>query len=537
MFRSLYKNLDKSKRMCPLTNNWYIPLDTLQDKITWPAFQESLPNCNLENKIQRARKVIAIIVLIYPADTRGNIESVLSDQLTDEDLPLSRPEELTDGQKLQSQCRNKIFTSFMAWDSDDVELFLEKQWMVLEPQLKFHPSGTNDIPLESQCTLEIAFCSCDEVCKTEHSTVYKCALRSGGQNGFGNSVSSLRLPPDISAKANINLQAKAENSGPVCVALKKFDARQVKQFTQEKQVLNDICSKGIKSDHLITHLVVCDQVSCIIFPWADGGDLAELWQQKSSVVPNVFMWSLRQIVGLTQALEVLHSVNTRHGDLKPANILYFGGNDGGTLKIADLGIARGHTQATEFRRVGTVTSASTAAYQAPEMDKKEEEPMSRRYDCWSMGCIVLEFIVWLLYDFEAIKSFSHARDTRTHAYYRFTYVYIQGAERLEKVDVHPVVIDAMNFLRKKDPRCTGTALEDLVNLVDQNMLKIEPSERLHAIDIHERLQWILKKAEKEPSYLVKVDEHPPTTPLIFDQPPLYTIPETTIEQKRLSLES
>jgi serine/threonine protein kinase len=535
MMRFLYHSIEQSTQTCSLTNKRYIPLDTLQEKITWPAVKKSLPDSDLESKVQVARRVIAIIILIFQSDAPNTVKKVLSEDLIDEDLPLSRSNELGNGdhtlsQKLQSHSGRKRFDAFMAWESYEVDLFLDKQWMFLEPQLKLDPSGMIDIRLESQCALEMAFSSCVEVSKTPHSTVYKGILRPGLQAGLGNRASSLRHLLHISADADINLQANAGNPGPVCIAVKIFNQRQIREFDQEKKVLSEIRSKGIKSDHLIVHLAVCDQVSCIVFPWAEGGDLWEFWQREGRSTPSHFLWALKQMAGLAQALEVLHSVNTRHGDLKPANILlYFNQTEGSILKIADLGIARGHNQATEFRRAGTITSASTQAYQGPEVDTKEE-PRSRRYDCWSMGCIVLEFVVWLLYDFTAIESFWQARDTRTHAYYQSKSSYRRDAEPWEKAEVHPKVYEAMNCLRK-DPRCRDTALKDLVDLVEDNLLKIHSQHRFNAFDLHQKLEAILQCAQDDESFLEKViGNGTHVFPLIFNYPLSHEITETTFQQ-------
>ncbi|OCK75233.1 kinase-like protein, partial [Lepidopterella palustris CBS 459.81] len=498
MMSSLWEELDQAKRTCPLTDKEYIPLNVLHEKITWQTVVPMLPDTiarrwfpcwdyNLSEKIQGARKIIAILVLI---NQERAIEDLCLGNLTDGDLPISR-----NGVDLQSRHGKKVSTLFTALTPGAVDSFLKTQWMFLEPILELVSAAAINIKLDSRSALESAFSSCVEELT---NYVYKGVLETG-------------CPPGLDGRV----------SSHVCVAVKRFERRRSKDrgafdpFNREKENLEKIQSKGIKSDHLIRHLAICDQIRCIIFPWADGGDLGDFWQGKLATAPGDFLWSLRQITGLAHALENLHHVNIRHGDLKPANILYFTNNGDGILKIADFGISRAHRDATFFRKEKTITSASTKAYEGPEVNNKTK--ISRRYDCWSMGCIILEFVVWLLYGYDALDSFYVARKPENHSYYLNKSGSVPETARLsEKAEVNPKVYSAMKFLLA-DQRCGGTALEELVTLVRENLLQIEWEDRLCAACLHENLRMILTHAENEPSYLVNVVD-PPDIPEIFSQP-------------------
>ncbi|CZR68612.1 uncharacterized protein PAC_18511 [Phialocephala subalpina] len=514
---SLYEELNERICICPITGNKYISnLETLPETVTWPTVKKLLASSfvrrwlpgrdkNLKTKIQGARKVIAILVLIGRSNA---IERLLPEDLTDEDLPLS-----LNGTYLQSHSRQKIFLSFSTWEPGAVGMFLEKQWVILEPPLKLDATTPVDLQLHSRCALSLAFYSCVEVTKTisRPAHVYKGTLKPGFQHGFDNS-------------------ANAGNPDPIYVAIKTFE--RISNYINERDMLDRIRSKGIKNDHLIRHLAICDEVPCIIFPWATGGDLGDFWQRKFLKVPGDFLWSLRQIVGLAHALKDLHTANCRHGDLKPANILYFIKNGFGILKIADLDVARAHNHATKMRAGVTITAANTKIYEGPEV--RSDMPRSRRYDCWGMGCIILEFVLWLLYDFKALESFVSARNSEWHGYYRpkpQSITVFQDADLSEAAEVHPVVYEAMDFLRK-DPRSWGTALEAVVNLVDNHLLQINPEDRIDAAGLHQQLQAILEKVEKHPSYLVNANKPPPSIPPIFSQPPLQLLADlkSTFEQ-------
>lgn len=287
--------------------------------------------------------------------------------------------------------------------------------------------------------------------------------------------------------------------------------------------------RSIKSDHLIGHLAIYEAAKCIVFPWASGGNLWDFWeshgQAKLPRTAAVHRWFLEQLAGLAHAMSELHARNFRHGDLKPANILRFsdaGGAGLGTLKIADVGVSRMHGAAapTNLRVGPTLTMASTLTYQAPEACEEwgADGPRSRRYDSWSMGCIILEFVVWLLYDVAALESFGDARaGARGNAYYRIKAV--PGAQdgAGDAHEVHPEVREAVRRL-EEDGRCQGTALGALVRLVEEYILKIVPRERLETAQLHEKLEGILEDAG-EATYLFNAADPPSPVPEIFSRSP------------------
>lgn len=56
----------------------------------------------------------------------------------------------------------------------------------------------------------------------------------------------------------------------------------------------------------------------------------------------------------------------------------------------------------EILKTKRTKQTGTQKYEPPETDNERGEigqPRSRLYDMWSMGCIVFEFIIWLLYSF------------------------------------------------------------------------------------------------------------------------------------------
>lgn len=237
--------------------------------------------------------------------------------------------------------------------------------------------------------------------------------------------------------------------------------------------------------------------------------------------PALVRWALEQMLGLAGAIRALHhelggDTYCRHGDLKPANILQFKEDGVDILVIADLGVSRIHEQPTVLRRSGTTTMATTRSYEAPEVESERDQPRARTYDTWSFGCVLLEFVIWLLYDFDAIKNFEENRRRpleNPHAsFYQMTSA---GA------DISLEVLDAIKALRR-DPRCKGgTALGSVVNLIADKLLVTTVQDRCNAEQLRYDLQNIVDDAQ-DPSYLLNMTDQPSSIPKVFlpsGQPP------------------
>ncbi|KAJ2995687.1 hypothetical protein NUW58_g1204 [Xylaria curta] len=515
---TLRKNLQQAKQVCNLTKREHIRPDIIRNIITAERVKKELPTTwgrwlfpcwdwELEDKVQQASKVIAILVLIGRFDA---IDDLLRDGLTDDHLPLVKDENC-----VRSQCGTRSFESFNTCRGhrDLADMFLETQWDVWAPSLDFKAGNLTPIPLQSSSTLPFDY---EEVATTTYSEVYKGTLWPSHYRGF-----------------------KDKPRGQVCVAIKKFrdgpKGDESRHYREELANLELI--QMIEDEHLSKPWACCEETRCIFFPWAGGGDLWDFWdannQKELERTPDVFLWALRQITGLTHALDSIHRAKTRHGDLKPSNILHFtdGNTKLGTLKIADFGVSRTHKIETGLRKNPTITKASTFIYEAPEAHEpfKDLLSRSRRYDCWSMGCIILEFVIWLLYDFPAITSCMGERDPPDHAYYRR----IPGSDPRTKIieaamEVHPVVNDAVREM-KTHIWFENTAVEAVVKLVMSDLLKIKPEKRLGAGDTHKALQVILATAQKDMSTFAKAVDPTLPVPSIFNQQGRKASPKPTYE--------
>jgi serine/threonine protein kinase len=173
----------------------------------------------------------------------------------------------------------------------------------------------------------------------------------------------------------------------------------------------------LKNRHIVTFVGGFRQgsKSCLLFRWADGGNLRSYWSDENNWSRNgdLISWTIEQISGLFTALDEWHNKpsftmsNGRHGDLKPENILRSLGPPRGIFQIADLGLAKVHLLPTAARNNPSSTPGGTLRYRPPEVDRLSDDNriFSRSYDMWGMGCIILEWIIWLVYGTGGLDTF------------------------------------------------------------------------------------------------------------------------------------
>ncbi|KAB5566321.1 hypothetical protein GE09DRAFT_1272843, partial [Coniochaeta sp. 2T2.1] len=244
----------------------------------------------------------------------------------------------------------------------------------------------------------------------------------------------------------------------------------------------------------------------LMFEWADGTNLRHLWKTLhwDGPTPDLVKGAVRQILGLARALCRAHypetgpnyrpgDPNFRHGDLKPENILWFmEPGPIGTLKIADWGLAKQNNMETELRSNNTSTGAGTRRYKPPEEDTglgntgpglspqqigKPSKKRSRLYDIWAMGCISLEFVVWLLYGPKGLAQFNAEIKTEFSESPPFFQIATDKGKTVVKV--HGEVIRWMDHMAK-DPACApgSTALGSLLELIRTKLLVVKLPVRL-----------------------------------------------------------
>lgn len=294
-----------------------------------------------------------------------------------------------------------------------------------------------------------------------------------------------------------------QNSRPYIFAVKEIKAENqedrqkvAKHWASEVRALAKM--NTLNQDHIVRFITAFQRCTkdleehYLMFEWANGGNLRDLWKAipKPNLEPALLKAAIAQLSGLAEALRAAHFMNNtgasyRHGDLKPANILWF--RDGtaiGKLKIGDWGEAKAHNNFTELRPSKTTAEYGTRRYEAPEVETglqpsflgQTTKRRTRLYDIWAMGCITLEFIVWLLYGVEVLEKFNQSIRGELTNDSPFYQIKIEHGRKLARV--HDTVTAWMNHMAK-EPACKpGTALGDLLELVSSGLLVVKLPRRI-----------------------------------------------------------
>jgi serine/threonine protein kinase len=247
---------------------------------------------------------------------------------------------------------------------------------------------------------------------------------------------------------------------------------------------------------------VCNALIAVYSQLIYTGNLREYWDQNAELHHStqltrdeeMITWTLRQMRGLASCLKVLWEKNCRHGDLKPENILWYRDTGKfGRLVIADVGLSKIHISVTEKRKQSTSASFATRRYAAPEIFMEDRhEAMSRDYDIWSVGVILLEWLLWLLYGNKKLQA------PRTLEKF-----WSPGQEGIEIDPRAQGWINEINAHLKSE-----SAFRDIIKLVEDLLLKIElaskqkeySTSRANAVWLSDSLEKIYKRAQEDLSY-------------------------------------
>jgi serine/threonine protein kinase len=414
--------------------------------------------------LARAIKLLAVSLL---CDIRGfqlqqAMARFLAQGFDDSNLPIANP--------IQSEFPDAEAFNLVFWTRSRLFRFYELQWRFLVPVFLIDDFKYYQFAAE---------------------VILPCVSIEDVSRGAFSRVFAARIHPAHCVKSKIAIKEFTESTADTSARI------------WEKELRNMGTLSKLHHEHIVRGLggFTSGDRRCLLLEWADGGNLREFWRAHPSPTLGALLVQelIIQFCGLADALANLHKLNCRHGDLKPENILRFISMASvlGTLKISDFGIAKVHLVATQFRHNATTTQYTTPLYEPPETIGKDKRglPRSRSSDIWSIGCIFLEFLIWLLYGTDSLEDLNDALGIGAQSFVlkprSFYQVYTYGAPPI----VHPAATEWIDYIRHQDPECSRwTAIRDLIDLIRVGLLVVDINERVTAEQLHTRLESIAEMA-------------------------------------------
>ncbi|ETS80572.1 hypothetical protein PFICI_08101 [Pestalotiopsis fici W106-1] len=293
------------------------------------------------------------------------------------------------------------------------------------------------------------------------------------------------------------------------------------------RVLNILHS--FKSPHLIQSYGAMEQGNelHLIFPWAEC-NLRDYWKSNLGMLSSAshsdigneptkafaawdnIIWLSDQIRGIAHGLATLHDLVNgtviRHGAIEPESILMMRASRELRGKFVIGGFGRSHVYSELDRSDENRMVAKPNAYIPPE-DNMSGRVLSRRSDVWSLGCVMLEFMCWMLGGNEMIESFTRKRSPNHTHLHQFNFLDMVGEDTVEDslapdgvrrhhysnpvtfydrsgggtIEIHQAVAECFRDLREL--RSCTEFVNDVLDIVQNHMLLIKSTKRVSVIEL------------------------------------------------------
>ncbi|KAL3422719.1 protein kinase domain-containing protein [Phlyctema vagabunda] len=280
----------------------------------------------------------------------------------------------------------------------------------------------------------------------------------------------------------------------------------------------------LQNPHIVKLLYTYEQNDMyhLIFPAAEcnldehmAQDPQGFEDPKSTLFCEFTSWILHQLSGIAAAVNHMHEwtcsttvpgSTAYHHDLKPSNLLLFKELDFevprfGILQIADFGSGRLRGPGTG---TGSTTFRGTPTYAAPESivprmshNNGLEIYVSRSYDVWSLGCIAMEVLVWLVFGAQGRKDFNKERFGPVSMTQENDGYFVLGLDGNATVRVQ--VIEWFDKLREHPRLPQENALCGLLVLII-NTLEVNSDKRITAREFSQRLDSLVEHADNRLGY-------------------------------------
>ncbi|KAI1313735.1 hypothetical protein F5Y03DRAFT_390036 [Xylaria venustula] len=414
-----------------------------------------------EKYLQPIRQIFTILVLL---ETPSKILSFINANLSDYDLPLSftEDEEMQISAKRRRNASNKTpldkMSYFRHWQPGLKWTFWEMQWMVIAPVLS--EGDYNDVqllPLHEKDILPFVICEGSARKDVGHGAfgvVYKADIHPRHHNfndkalcerGFAIKQIDQVKRKSFDQERNILKKFKGARSHPHVVSL-------LSTFQQGSNLglvfyradgdlrgfwkSNDLQSQvGMKTSTWVAKQ--CAGLASALLRLHNHETFSQSSEDNEDTeeMPNS-----RKKVKIAAAPKHIHDQSDlacdmprdekqtppspptaqqpdesgkirkygRHGDIKPENILWYKDRTGdlGVLQFTDFGVSDLKSDMSKSKVQSNL--AGTLAYRAPEFDVPEWA-IRPSADMWSLGCVYLEFITWLLGGEPLLKQFAYKR--------------------------------------------------------------------------------------------------------------------------------
>ncbi|MCJ1381740.1 hypothetical protein MMC17_004851 [Xylographa soralifera] len=211
----------------------------------------------------------------------------------------------------------------------------------------------------------------------------------------------------------------------------------------------------------------------------------------------------RTMEGVAQTIEKIHRLPHRggqytgwHGDIKPDNILRVHGK----LKLGDFGYTK-FKRAKSSGAATTRMSGGTDAYGSPEFYEAKmsgrQIPVTQKIDIWSFGCVLSVMATWIVFGARGIEPYEEARKAACQERGIDAFHY-DGKVIKEVKKQH-------DDLRRDVRRC-DVMTHAFLNLIENKMLKEEPSCRLDSTELCKEIELIFEDAKLQVNAEESLDE-------------------------------
>ncbi|KAF5012783.1 hypothetical protein FDECE_1203 [Fusarium decemcellulare] len=464
------------------------------------------------------RRIFAILILVEKVEM---IQDLVGKGIDDTDLPFVF-ESGKPTWRVQSSQPNKR-ESFTDWPMKLAHDFSSHQHEIHVPFFKFPGDNISFYPLESNSTLP--FLTNNQCAISGYSIVHRVSIHKAHHNYSGQT--GMQKPRQFAVK-KLHL-ADAEAYQKEVHVFEKLGIEKTEPQSGENG------QEGKLSNHLIPLLLAYSHGKdyYLMFPWADG-NLKQFWQAKPAN-PNSYLevrWFFNQCWGVARGLGKIHHLSTgpkvtidasnaaelvlspvagekewgRHGDVKPENILWFANYDGheNHLVISDFGLTRFNSAFSRSNVLQEQIQGFSETYLPPDLHL--DEMITQKYDVWSLGCVLLEFVSWFLLGYkQTIEDFSKARvadklESPIVQQDKF-FVLIEGEGKNKGKNGAQVKSSVIEWIKKlhSAPCCTEP-LHSLLDLIQYTMLVPAAQDRLSCDMVRNELRDIFQQCKDDQAY-------------------------------------